>query len=112
MDNKELITKILMEYGCSTSLQIVGIANREYNIALTPAKVAGAIRPMIKVGEAASDKNLKGATVYWLTDDYKNKLVEENDMVSYTMTVAYCDKPSANKTIIKGEMYNGITQRV
>lgn len=112
MENKEMIVKILMEYGCSTSLQIVGIANREYNVALTPAKVAGAIRPMIRVGEAASDKNIKGATVYWLTDEYKDKLQKEQNMISYTMKVAYCDKPSKNKTIIEGEMYNGITQRV
>ena len=103
MERKELLTKILAEYGCSTALQIVGIANRQYNEKLTPSQVSGSMRSMITHGEAASGKDVKGTTAYWLTDEYKAKIKEESGLVSMTMKVAYCNKPNKNKTIITKE---------
>lgn len=73
-ERRGVIIKILSEYGCATALQIVGLANRQYNVKLTPSQVSGAIRPMIVKAQAASGRDPKGVTAYWLTDTFKEEL--------------------------------------
>lgn len=67
MDKKEAVVKVLDTYGCSTSKEIAVLALRDFGLALTPAQVAGTMRPLIAKGLAASSKDSKGATKYWLT---------------------------------------------
>ena len=73
-ERKNVIIKVLMEYGCATALQIVGLANRKHNVIMTPSQVSAALRPMIAKAEAASGKDAKGTTAYWLTDTFKEGL--------------------------------------
>lgn len=68
MGKKEIVTNILRVYGCSTSKEIVVLARRDYGLELTLAQVAGVLRPMIAVGDAASSKSASGANKYWLTN--------------------------------------------
>lgn len=65
MEKKNLVKEVLNTYGCSTSKEIANLIYRNYNVQITPAQVAGIIRPMITHGEAASSKNDKNVTVYW-----------------------------------------------
>ena len=65
MEKKNLVKEVLNTYGCSTSKEIANLIYRNYNVQITPAQVAGVIRPMITHGEAASSKNDKNVTVYW-----------------------------------------------
>ena len=65
MEKKDLVKEVLNTYGCSTSKEIANLIYRNYNVQITPAQVAGVIRPMITHGEAASSKNDKNVTVYW-----------------------------------------------
>ena len=65
MEKKDLVKEILNTYGCSTSKEIANLIYRNYGIQITPAQVAGVIRPMITKRLAASSKNDKNVTVYW-----------------------------------------------
>ena len=65
MGKKDLVKEVLNTYGCSTSKEIANLIYRNYGVQITPAQVAGVIRPMITHGEAASSKNDKNVTVYW-----------------------------------------------
>ena len=65
MEKKDLVKEVLNTYGCSTSKEIANLIYRNYGIQITPAQVAGVIRPMIAKGLAASSKNDKNVTVYW-----------------------------------------------
>lgn len=73
-ERKNVIIEILMEYGCATALQIVGLANRKHNVVMTPSQVSAVLRPMVAKAEAASGKDVKGTTAYWLTDTFKEEL--------------------------------------
>lgn len=73
-ERKNIIIKILMEYGCATAFQIVGLANRKHNVVMTSSQVAAVLRPMVTRADAASGKDVKGTTVYWLTDTFKEEL--------------------------------------
>ena len=73
-ERKNVIIKVLMEYGCATALQIVGLANRKHNVVMTPSQVYAVLRPMVAKAEAASGKDVKGTTAYWLTDTFKEEL--------------------------------------
>lgn len=66
MTNKEMVSKVLTEYGAMTSRQIAVQINNKLGVVLTPAQVAGALRPMIAKGEAANSKDGKGGTRYWM----------------------------------------------
>ena len=69
MSNKELVIEILKTYGCSTSKEISNLAIRKYNIHITPSQVAGVMRPLIAKGIAASSKNSKNITTYWMNNN-------------------------------------------
>lgn len=73
--NKEMIIEVLDTYGAMTSHQIAVQINNKMGVVLTPAQVAGALRPLIARGEAANSKNAYGKTVYWITDFGKNQCI-------------------------------------
>jgi hypothetical protein len=65
MTNQEMIAEILNEYGAMTSRQISVQLNVKKGVSLTPAQVAGALRPMVAKGTAANSKDGGGQTRYW-----------------------------------------------
>lgn len=66
MTNKEMVAQVLGDYGAMTARQIAVQINNKLGVVLTPAQVAGALRPMIAKGEAANSKDGKGQTRYWM----------------------------------------------
>lgn len=70
MMNKDVVIKVLNEHPCLTAMEVRQFAKRLYNYDITPQAVAGAMRPLIAAGLAASDKHpSNGKTVYWLNKD-------------------------------------------
>ena len=74
MINKEMVVEVLNTYGAMTSRQIAVQINNKMGVVLSPAQVAGALRPLAAKGLAANNKNAQGKTVYWLTDFGKEAL--------------------------------------
>ena len=68
MTNKEMVVEVLRNYGAMTSKQIAVQINNKLGVVLTPAQVAGAIRPLIAKGEAASSKDEHNQTRYWIVE--------------------------------------------
>lgn len=66
MTNKEMVVQVLGDYGAMTSRQIAVQINNKLGVILTPAQIAGAVRPLITKGEAASSKDERNQTRYWL----------------------------------------------
>lgn len=66
MSNKEAVVEILSTYGAMTSNQIAVQVYNKKNISITPAQVAGVLRPLIATGKAASSKNEHNKNVYWI----------------------------------------------
>ena len=77
MTNKELIVNVLNTYGAMTSRQIAVQVNNKLGVVLTPAQIAGALRPLAAKGMTANSKDSHGKTVYWLTDYGKQELLKE-----------------------------------
>lgn len=77
MTNKDMIVDVLNIYGAMTSHQIAVQVNKVHNVVLTPAQVAGAMRPLVAKSYAANSKDAKNKTVYWLTDFGKQELFKE-----------------------------------
>jgi hypothetical protein len=69
MTNKEMVAEILGKYGAMTSKQIAVQLNIKMGVVLTPAQVAGALRPMIVKGEVASSKDERNQTRYWRVEN-------------------------------------------
>lgn len=70
MTNKDVIIKVLNEHSCLTAMEMRQFAKRLYNYDITPQAVAGAMRPLIAAGLAASgNRPSNGKTVYWLMGD-------------------------------------------
>lgn len=70
MTNKDVILQVLSAHSCLTAMEMRQFAKRLYNYDITPQAVAGAMRPLIAAGLAASDKHpSNGKTVYWLMGD-------------------------------------------
>ena len=76
MTNKELIVDVLNTYGAMTSRQIAVQINKVHGVVLTPAQVAGAMRPLTAKGMTANSKDAHNKSVYWLTDFGKKELVK------------------------------------
>ena len=74
MTNKEMVVKVLNTYGAMTSRQIAVQINNKMGVVLTPAQVAGAMRPLVAKGIAANSKDSHNKTVYWITDFGKEAL--------------------------------------
>jgi hypothetical protein len=68
MTNKEMVAQVLGDYGAMTSRQIAVQINNKLGVILTPAQIAGAVRPLIARGEAASSKDERNQTRYWLVN--------------------------------------------
>ena len=66
MTNKEMVVEVLGNYGAMTSRQIAVQIHNKLGVTLTPTQVAGAIRPLIVAGKAASSKDERNQTRYWL----------------------------------------------
>lgn len=78
MTNKELVVNVLNTYGAMTSRQIAIQINNKHGISITPAQVAGALRPLAAKGMTANSKDSHGKSVYWLTDYGKQELFKES----------------------------------
>ena len=68
MTNKEMVAEILTKYGAMTSKQIAVQLNVKMGVIMTPAQVAGALRPMIVKGEVASSKDERNQMRYWVVN--------------------------------------------
>lgn len=77
MTNKELVVDVLNTYGAMTSRQIAVQINKVHGVVLTPAQVAGAMRPLTAKGMTANSKDAHNKSVYWLTDYGKQELFKE-----------------------------------
>lgn len=70
MTNKDVIIKVLNEHPCLTAMEVRQFAKRLCNYDISSQAIAGAMRPLIAAGLAASDKHPStGKTVYWLMGD-------------------------------------------
>ena len=69
MSNREMVVKVLKEYGAMTARQIAVQINNKMGIVLTSAQIAGAMRPLIAQGKAANSKDGSGKTVYWMNKE-------------------------------------------
>jgi DNA-binding PadR family transcriptional regulator len=78
MENKEMVIEVLNDYGAMTSRQIAVQINLRHNVVLSPAQVAGALRPLVAKGIAANSKDSHNKTVYWITDFGKQELLKED----------------------------------
>ena len=65
MTNKEMVAQVLNDYGAMTARQISVQINNKLGVVLTPAQVAGALRPMVARGEVANSKDSRGQMRYW-----------------------------------------------
>lgn len=68
MTNKEMVAEILSTYGAMTSKQIAVQLNIKKGVVLTPAQVAGALRPLVAQGKAANSKDGRGQMRYWMVE--------------------------------------------
>ena len=64
--NKELVVEVLSNYGAMTSKQIAVQVFNKMGVSLTPAQVAGALRPLAAKGEVASSRDERNQTRYWM----------------------------------------------
>ena len=80
MTNQNKIVNILNTYGAMNSKQCANLINREYGGTITPAQVAGAIRPMVGKGIIANSKDAYGKGIYWLTDFGKETCKQWNSV--------------------------------
>ena len=70
MTNKDVVIKVLNEHPCLTATEVRQFAKRLCNYDITPQAVAGAMKPLIAAGLAASDKHpSNGKTVYWINKE-------------------------------------------
>lgn len=66
--NKEMVSEILKTYGAMTSKQIAIQLYNKMGVSLTPAQVAGSLRPLIAKGEVASSKDDRNQMRYWFVE--------------------------------------------
>lgn len=71
MTNKDVILQVLSAHSCLTTMEVRQFAKRLCNYDITPQAVAGAMRPLIAAGLAASgNRPDNGKTVYWLNKEH------------------------------------------
>lgn len=67
MTNKDVVLQVLSTHSCLTAMEVRQFAKRLCGYDITPQAVAGAMRPLIAAGLAASGvRPDNGKTVYWL----------------------------------------------
>ena len=69
MTNKEMVVEVLTKYGAMTSKQLAVQLNVKKGVIMTPAQVAGVLRPMIAKGEVANSKDERNQTRYWMVNN-------------------------------------------
>ena len=70
MTNKDVVLQVLNEHPCLTAMEVRQFAKRLCDYDITPQAVAGAMKPLIAAGLAASDKHpSNGKTVYWINKE-------------------------------------------
>ena len=70
MTNRDIVIKVLNEHPCLTAMEVRQFAKRLCTYDITPQAVAGAMKPLIAAGLAASDKHpSNGKTVYWINKE-------------------------------------------
>ncbi len=70
MTNKDVVLQVLSTHSCLTAMEVQQFAKRLCDYDITPQAVAGAMRPLIAAGLAASGvRPDNGKTVYWLMGD-------------------------------------------
>ena len=70
MTNKDVVIKVLNEHPCLTAMEVRQFAKRLCNYDIPPQAVAGAMKPLIAAGLAASDTHpSNGKTVYWINKE-------------------------------------------
>lgn len=71
MTNRDVVIKVLNERSCLTAMEVRQFAKRLYDYDITPQAVAGAMRPLIAAGLAASGSRPdNGKTAYWLNKEH------------------------------------------
>lgn len=71
MTNKDVVLQVLSTYSCLTAMEVRQFAKRLCDYDITPQAVAGAMRPLIAAGLAASgNRPDNGKTVYWLNKEH------------------------------------------
>lgn len=68
MDKKELVIKILTNYGCLTAAEVSSFAKRKYNETISPQSASGTLRSLAAI-RAVGYSGLTGKTVYWLNKE-------------------------------------------
>ena len=68
MTNKKMVVEVLQNYGAMTSRQIAVQIFNKYGASITPAQVAGVLRPLIVKGEEANSKYERNQTRYWMVN--------------------------------------------
>lgn len=68
MTNKEMVVEVLTKYGAMTSKQLAVQLNIKKGVIMTPAQVAGVLRPMIAKGKVASSKDDRNQMRYWFVE--------------------------------------------
>lgn len=69
MERYEVITKLLTKYGTLTAREISTFARRDFGFEITPSSASGLMRTLINRGKAATSKNVKNHSVYWLAKE-------------------------------------------
>ena len=70
MTNKDVVIKVLNEHPCLTAMEVRQFDKRLCDYDITQQAVAGAMKPLIAAGLAASDKHpSNGKTVYWINKE-------------------------------------------
>lgn len=63
--NREMAVEVLQTYGAMTSKQCANLVNRDFNTFVTPAQIAGTLRPLIASGKVGTSKDASNKSIYW-----------------------------------------------
>lgn len=66
MERYEVITSLLTKYSALTAREISAFARRDFGFEITPSSASGLMRTLISRGKAATSKDTKNHSVYWL----------------------------------------------
>lgn len=69
MERYEVIVKLLTKYSVLTAREISAFARRDFGVEITPSSASGLMRTLINRGKAATSKDTKGHSAYWLVKE-------------------------------------------
>ena len=76
---RKAVIGIYTEYGCMSSEQASCFIKRKMGLTISASAVSGILRPLIAKGYAATSKNEKNTSIYWLTVPAWEIKEDEND---------------------------------